>query len=271
MKNIKYVFSAVSIVTLLSLSSCTKVIDIELNEADRQFVIEGAVYEGVDSVMVLVTKTTSFFDSSGPEGVTNASVLLTMPDNSEVSLMHVGNGLYKTNGLNITTESTYKLRVDVDDKTYTASSYMEPSVPIDSLQYEFQEGLFGGDDGYSVFLNYQDQPGKNFYRFVYGRNGEMLNEPQDIQVVDDNLNDGNYIRIPIFTRTFDPSDTVYVELQSIEPALYEFYQTYSASASEDSGSPFSAAPANPETNIVGGALGVFGAYTKSSGVIIVPE
>ncbi len=271
MKNFKYIFIALSILSVFGLSSCTKVIDIELDEADRQFVIEGAVYEGVDSVMVLITKTTNFFDTSGPEAVTNASVFLTMPDNSEIALTHTANGIYKANGLNITTESTYKLRVDVDSKTYTASSYMEASVPIDSLEYEFQEGLFGGDDGYTVFVNYQDQPGKNFYRFVYGRNGEMLNEPQDIQVVDDNLNDGNYIRIPIFTRTFDPSDTVFIELQSLDAKLYEFYQTYAASASEDAGSPFNAAPANPETNIVGGALGVFGAYTKSSGVIIVPQ
>lgn len=256
---------------LFSLHSCTEIIDIELNESDRKFVIEGAVYEGVDSVMVLVSKTTNYFDASGPDPVTDAEVILTMPDNSDVILQHTQGGLYKATGLNITSESTYKLAVEVGGNTFTASSYMMPSLPIDSLEYEFQEGLFGGEDGYNVFINYQDQPGKNFYRFVYGVNGELLNESQDIQVIDDNLNDGNYIRIPIFTRTFEPSDTVFIELQSLDNELYEFYQTFAAIAGGDAGSAFSAAPANPESTIRGGALGVFGAYTKSSQIIILPQ
>jgi hypothetical protein len=271
MKNRNYIGYFTSIVALLALASCTEVIDIELNDADRQIVIEGSVYEGVDSVIVSVTKTTNYFDTTGPTPVENATVELTMPDNSTIPLSYIGNGQYIANSLDISTESTYQLTVNVDGKTFTSSTYMESSVTIDSLQYEFQEGLFGGDDGYSVFINYQDPLGKNFYRFVYGRNGEILNEPQDIQIVDDNLNDGNYIRIPIFTRTFSPGDTVYIELQSIDSKLYEFYQTYAAVASEDAGSPFSAAPANPESNILGGALGVFGAYTRSSSTIIMPE
>jgi hypothetical protein len=268
-RQIKNIFAA--IVVAFSFASCTKVIDIDLNSSESKFVIEGAVYEGVDSVIVSVTKTGDFFENGTPQPVANANVVLTMPDNSLITLAHLGQGKYQANGLNIVNQANYALRVEVDNQVFTANSYMKASLPLDSATYEFTEGLFGSDDGYTVFYNYQDQPGKDFYRFIYGQNGKILNEPQDIQVVDDNLNDGNYIRIPVFSRTFEPGDTIYCELQSLDTDLYEFYQTFAAAASESAGSPFSAAPANPETNIKGGALGVFGAYTRSFGTVILPE
>jgi len=258
-------------IAAFSATSCTKVIDIELKDADRVYVIEGGVYEGQDSVVVRVTQTTSFFDTSGPSGVNDATVLLTMPDGSVHTLDHLGDGIYMTDGLTITTESTYSLQVNVADRVFTASSYMQASVPLDSLEYEFQPPMFGGDAGYNVFLVFQDEIGKNFYRIISTVNDTLLNEPSDLLAVDDNLNDGNLIRIPVFTHLYEPGDTVEAELQSINEELYTFYTTFASVASEDAGSPFSAAPANPETNIIGGAMGVFGAYTSSKRTIILPE
>lgn len=258
-------------VSMLMLTSCTEVIDIELNEADRRFVVEGSITEGTDSAYVLVSKTTSFFGTFQPEAVTDAQVFLTMPDGSEIQIPHVTDGKYIVHGLTVANASDYSIRVEADDKTFTGADYMMPSVTLDSLEYEFDEGLFGGEDGYSVFLDFQDQPGKNFYRVVYKVDGELQNTADDIMVFDDNLNDGAFIRIPIFTYSFAAGDSVDIELQSLSPELYEFYQTFAAVASEDAGSPFAAAPANPNTNIEGGALGVFGAYTSSKKSIRIPE
>lgn len=266
-----FLVAALVAVSSIALNSCTKVIEIELNEADRQYVIEGLVYEGADSIEVRVTKTTSFFDTTGPEAVNDAVVKVTMPDASVVTLNAMGNGYYKADGLVITNEATYQLQVDVAEKTFTASSYMPASVALDSLEYEFSEGIFGGDDFYDVFLLFEDAIGLNYYRARAWVNGEYLNEPGEIQVFDDNLNDGNYIRIPIWVYQFEAGDSVEVELQSLSPETYEFYQTFALVASEDAGSPFTAAPANPDTNIKGGALGVFAAIATSRGVIEVPE
>lgn len=256
---------------LIAITSCTKVIDIELKDAERKYVVEGAVYEGVDSVLVRLTKTNSFFSTNTPQGLNNGVVKLTMPDQSIITLNSIGEGYYKASGLTITPASTYAMRVEIDGQTFTASSYMKPSMPLDSLEYEFSPGIFGGEDGFSVFLYFQDQPGKDWYRILSSVDGIPLNKPEDILVIDDNLNDGNLIRIPIFTHTYDYGDTVDVELQSLDAPLYEFYQTFAAVASEDAGSPFNAAPANPESNIQGGALGVFGAYTSSRRTIILPQ
>ncbi|MFM9985358.1 MAG: DUF4249 domain-containing protein [Flavobacteriales bacterium] len=255
---------------LMGMQSCQKVIEIELEEAERQVVIDGGVYEGDDHIRVRISKTTSFFDTSSPEGIGGAVVSVTMPDGAIVPLNDGGNGYYTSGDVVIANNGMYALKVETGNKTYTASSYMSPSLPLDTLEYEFQEAQFGGDPGYNVFLVFQDQSGKDFYRIVTKVNGELMNEPSDILVFDDNLNDGNLIRIPVFTRLFEPGDTVEAELQVLDPDLYEFYQTFAAVASEDAGSPFSAAPANPETNIVGGALGVWGAYTSSKKTVVLP-
>ena len=57
-------------VLLFGLQSCQEVIEIDLEEAERQVVIDGGVYEGNDHIRVRVSKTTSFFDNSAPEGIT---------------------------------------------------------------------------------------------------------------------------------------------------------------------------------------------------------
>ncbi|MBX7051845.1 MAG: DUF4249 domain-containing protein [Flavobacteriales bacterium] len=271
MKRFKNQILFSSLVSLLLLSSCTEVIDIELNEAERRYVVEGAVVEGTDSAYVLLTKTTSFFDTTSPETENDAQVYLTMPDGSEVQLPYVADGKYVAHGLSLSNASNYSIRVEVDDQTFTAQDYMMPAVVLDSLEYEFDEGLFGGEDGYNIFLNFMDQPGKNFYRVIYTVDGELQNTADDIMVFDDNLNDGVLIRIPIFTYSFAAGDSVDIELQSLSPELYEFYQTFASVASEDAGSPFAAAPANPVSNVEGGALGVFGAYTSSKKSIVIPE
>ena len=78
MKNIhSYIIIGLSAILF---TSCQDVIDIELREADRKYVIEGSVVQGVDSVVVRVSRTTSFFETTGPEAITDAEVVLTLPD-----------------------------------------------------------------------------------------------------------------------------------------------------------------------------------------------
>jgi Domain of unknown function (DUF4249) len=263
----KYFFLSLSAIMLL-LSSCQDVIDIELKDADRVYVVEGGVYEGVDSVMVHVTKTTSYFDTAEPIGVSDATVVLTMPDNSEVPLTYVASGYYKATGMNVTPDGTYKLKVTADGKEFTSSSYMPGSIPIDSLEVVPQEGFGGSPGGLNILVSFQDPLGKSFYRISADLNHEPLNGAADLEVFDDNLNDGTLIRIPYFARLFDPGDTVDIYLNAIDEGTFNFWNTFGPIATGDAGSPFSAAPANPVTNMKGGALGVFGAYTKDHRMII---
>lgn len=268
----KQIFFALLPFLLLGMQSCQDVIDIDLNEASPKYVIEGAVIEGSDSIVVRVTKTTSFFNTNPPEVVNDAQVIITMPNSSEVVLASIGNGYYKATGQTITTSANYGLHVNVGDEVFTATTYMPASTPLDSLSAQYEEGLFGGEGSYSVFLNFQDSLSvANYYKVNVTLNDTLLNSADEIMLLDDGLVDGNYIFVPIFVRDFDLDDTVQVELQSIDKATYKFYQTMASVASSSAGSPFSATPANPQSNIKGGALGVFSAFTSSKKTIVVTE
>ena len=271
-KTIKKIFNLSALaVVLFGAAGCQDVIDIELRDADRKYVIEGDVILGTDSVVVRVSRTTSFFDETPPETINSATVKITMPNGDIVALNNVGNGYYKTNGLAITDNGTYGLNVQVENEEFTANTFMPAALELDSLDSEFTEGIFGEAGYYDVYLNFQDPVGPNYYRVNTTLNGERLNEVFDIQLFDDRFSDGAYIRIPNFTQTYELGDTVQIELQSIDARLYKFFETFTAIAGEGAGSPFSAAPANPETNIKGGALGYFGAFTSSKKEIIVVE
>jgi hypothetical protein len=264
-------FAAANII----LVSCQDVIEIELRDSDRRYVIEGAVTQGVDSAMVRVSRTTSFFDTSEPEAVTDAQVTLTMPDGSQRILEHEEDGYYMVRGINPEPNATYSLNVQVAGQTFTASAYMPGAVQLDSLTYQPQDNFFGpppmGPPRFNVFLNFQDPMTPNYYRAQYARNGNLKDDLSDLQLFDDQLNNGNYIQIPIFNQSYDMGDTVDVALLNLDASAYQFLETFVSAASSDAGSPFSAAPDNPISNIEGGALGVFAAYSRSEmQVIIVP-
>lgn len=68
-----------SLITLsiaaVALFGCTKVIDVNLNEANEKYVIE-ANYSAEDStVRVLITKTSSFFDNNASPKVNNGNYI----------------------------------------------------------------------------------------------------------------------------------------------------------------------------------------------------
>jgi hypothetical protein len=271
MKNIhSYIILGLS---TLILTSCQDVIDIDLRDADRKYVVEGSVVQGVDSVLVRVSRTTSFFETTGPEAITDATVVLTLPDGTERVLDHVSGGYYKAMGIDAQPNATYRLTVSTGGETFTASAYMPEPVSIDSLTYQPVQNFFGpppaGPPKFNVFLNFQDPQARNYYRAVYKRNGNEQNNLGDIQLFDDELTNGNYIEIPIFNQEYKLGDTAYVALQTMDAEVYTFLETFQSAASADAGSPFSAAPDNPITNIEGGAVGVFAAYSRTEAEVVV--
>ena len=66
---------------------------------------------------------------------------------------------------------------------------------------------------------------------------------------------------------FQQSDTVVVELYTLDAQTFEYYNTLFQISGGSEMMSFTT-PANPNTNISNGALGYFGAYTISRDTII---
>ncbi len=260
-------FSLYIILFSILFSACEKVIDIDLEKAESKYVIEAYISNERGDCKVHITQTVNFNDPAYFPGVTGALVTVQDNNNTPVNLMETGYGMYETAEINGMENHTYSLSIKINGKVFTSVSQMPKQVNFDSLSTVD----FRSFDGNRKFANvtFTDPPGKgNAYRFLQYKN-EITNK--NIFVLNDDFTDGrlNNSLLTFFDRTNDQriesGDTIKVEMQCIEPAVYKFFSSLSQSST---GTSDNVSPGNPVSNIDGGALGYFSAYTKQTKLVI---
>ncbi|BAV04402.1 DUF4249 domain-containing protein [Filimonas lacunae] len=255
------------------LGSCERVIDINLNNASPKYVIEGVITNQEDvAPKVLISQTKNFSDDNNFPGITGATVTISDNGGAPVTLDDKGDGSYTTTAFYGTIGHTYALTVTIGSTTYTATSAMPPLVNMDSL-YVSKETLFG-DEKNIANVDFKDPAGKgNAYRWVQYVNGK---KEKTIFVRDDDLTDGNDVNRKLFyfndddddkSRDIKTGDNLRVDMMCIDMNVYKYWYSLDASAT---GENQQATPANPVSNIKGGALGYFSAHTYQTKTIIVP-
>lgn len=270
--NIYSLFSLLALYTLTT--SCEKIIDVDLNEANPAPVFE-AYLENDSTCYVKASLTSSFYDNSTSPAITNATISISDQLGNSETLSHEGDGIYRGSSLIGTIGNTYTLSINIDGALYTASSTMPPLTSIDSCTVQDRGNLFGGGGipgppKYFVYVNYTD-PGNltNFYAIqtTYYDSVEV-EYTTDYRIADDELSNGISTRSFTTFNSFESGDTVTVELASIDQPTHLYFKTLEDAIA---GAGFaSAAPANPTTNFSEGALGYFGAWSKDKIVFIVP-
>ncbi|WP_319480240.1 DUF4249 domain-containing protein [uncultured Draconibacterium sp.] len=250
-------------------ASCRDIIDIELDSIDPKLVIDGAVTDINDTLVIQLTKSVDYFEPGIYPPVSGAVIAVSDNLGNTYQLNETSSGVY-TEYLPGTEGNEYSLSVEIEGETYTAEVEMPYKVLIDSLSIETTPDYFEFSGGYLVNCHLQDPSGiENFYRLKVSKINN-LKEPQDVLVVyDDAYVDGNNITLRWDEEQFFPQDTVVVELQTLAESTYEYYRTLSALF--ESGMIGSANPANPITNLSGDVLGYFGAFTVSRDTIIISE
>ena len=260
-------FSLYIILFSILFSACEKVIDINVESAESKYVIEAYISNERGDCKVHITQTVNFNDPADFPGVTGAVVTVQDNNNTPVNLLETGYGMYETTDMNGMENHTYSLSVKINGQVFTSVSRMPKQVNFDGLSIVD----FRSFDGNRKFANvtFTDPPGKgNAYRFLQYKN-EIPNK--NIFVLNDDFTDGrlNNSLLTFFDRTNDErietGDTIKVEMQCIEPAVYKFFSSLSQSST---GSSDNVSPGNPVTNIEGGALGYFSAYTKQTKFVI---
>ncbi|MCX6350919.1 MAG: DUF4249 family protein [Bacteroidetes bacterium] len=266
MKNYIYLFLSIII---LGATACQKVITVNLNDSNPQYVIEAKMLEGVNDFTVIVSRTTNYFDANyAPPLVKNATV--TLEDNTGIpkTLIFDTNGYYILPKYNALNEVTYQLTVQVDGKTFKASSYLPRHLDIDSVTQLKRPGK-GGPPGqtqgeFFVLAHFKDSVGvKNYYQIFGLTPKDLLKKPPKPRttLIDDKLTDGNEISRPI-SGSHDSGDTLYVSMQSMDAKVFDYLTTLSAVSGQNNNN--TAAPQNPNTNFTGGCLGYFGTFTKTT-------
>lgn len=253
---------------LAFISSCQKVIDVDLNEANPKFVLE-ANYTAEDStVVVLISKTANYFGSESPAKVNSALVTITDHTGASTAIPFVANGRYELSNYIPLFGTTYTLSISAEGQNFTAQCDMNTPVPLNDITYEYTPGFFGSGDGYITYLNFMDPANTvNHYIVVISQNGEVLDKPNQFILQDDVLTDGNLVERPLFTgELFELGDEIELEFRSIDTEIYQYYNELISIAG---GGQASAAPANPTSNWDNEGLGYFSAYSNSRKSVII--
>jgi len=263
----KSLLSSLPFLILFVFFSCERVIDVDLNEANPQIVIEGNLSYNHGELEVQISKTGSYFATTPIEKVDNAEVFLENSAGTRIEAEAFGNGVYKIEGYPMQQKKEYQLFIEAEGQKYEAKSTLFPAVKIDSLGFEYQPDVRFFEGGYRLLLYFSDPPAEgNYYRIKVHKNGVLLNDVDDLIVFDDSGLNGKGIQVTLRRQLFDLGDTASVQLMSIDENAFLYFTTFREMANTNPGSP---APANPISNFSNGALGYFSAWSFEEKEIII--
>jgi hypothetical protein len=264
MKLIK--ISAIIFLAILSNTSCTKVIELDLKSNTTKLVIDGAVTNATGPHKIKLSKTVATTESNTNTEVDNATVIISDNAGSIDTLISKGKGNYETTKITGTPGRTYSLKVLVDGVSYEASSTMPQPVLLSSLQPLKID--FGGQKRNVIVPMYVDPIGVgNNYNFNIYKNGTLQ---KSYLLWNDNVSNGLPNQRPLGGPTVEilSGDTVQVNMQCVDKRVYEYF--YALQALEGNGPGGGTTPSNPTNNISNGALGIFSAHAVDTKTIIIP-
>ncbi|MBD8347234.1 DUF4249 domain-containing protein [Dysgonomonas sp. HGC4] len=258
----KYITIIAAAVSLFMFTSCEKEIEVDLHSAEPKLVIEGLITPNtLPTVRLTMSKE---FNSDNTFDPVLGAIVSVSDDKGNSEILEIDtDGIYRASYMLGVPGRTYNLKVNVEGQEYTASSTMSPhTVKIDSttlyyiplFKYPFP------------MIHFQDPKGsKNYYRELLYINGKRKKLDEDATDTDDR--EGFYMSriIPAYKENgsdedaIKKGDTITVEHQLLDKGAFTFFETLGRISSSQT---------NPTSNIKGGALGYFSAYTYDRQTII---
>jgi uncharacterized protein DUF4249 len=274
-QGLRYILGFLMAVTF---AACQEVILIDVIQAPAQLVIDGLVSDQDTTHMVHVMRSADFNDEGGEE-VVNATVEVRDNLGNVYNYTHNPEGIDSLNGYYFSDQkyagqefAIYQLSVIVDNITFNASDTLRPVTDIDSLSFRIDEHALNNADNdgeiYQLLLYAKEpQESLDFYYFKFYRDSVVVGGDHDIYVFDDKVLGGSLDGLPSPV-LFKEGELAKVEMYSLTRQQY-IYLTDLASLLNSDGGMFSPPPANPRTNISGGALGLFQVSSLRSATILI--
>ena len=255
------------LVAILSLSSCTDVIELDVPSEASRLVIEASINWEKETVgnnqTIKLSRSSPYFDTNGAVSVLGASVKITNDTQGTVFIFtDNSDGSYSTDSFIPLVNNSYTLEVINEGETYVAQENLKPVPAIlsvyQSTDYFFQDLLEVNFE----FLDPEDEV--NYYYIKFQEQADLL---PSLSTLKDEFINGNLITISNERRenedinqvAYAPGDVVDMELYGISKEYYD-YMTILINQSE-SGGPFDTTPValkgncinqtNPDTDAYG--------------------
>lgn len=249
----------ISLLWIGSLAGCVDSADIELGTGGTQLVVEGKIEAG-NAPYVLLSLSGSFY-AKQPTFVEDAYVTVSDDEGNVVQLEHEGDGKYGTTHMLGAEDRRYHLVIHHQDKNYEAWAILPSQPEIEKIEVEYFNRSALKDEGYYIQIKGVDSHIKSGYYRILAYNDDKLVNPlgtDDFFVAISDDEDIKRIEVPI---PFEAGDKLRLEIIKMDKAAYLFYQSYLLLLLNDGGL-FGSPPANPESNVSNGALGLFQAVSR---------
>ncbi|MFY0655132.1 MAG: DUF4249 domain-containing protein, partial [Cyclobacteriaceae bacterium] len=252
------------IASLIIFSSCEETIILDTDQGGTKTMIEAVVTDLPNRQYVRLSTTVDFYSEQAYPAISDADVSVT---DGFGTVHHYSESVeqpgYYYPDVDYTGEAyvEYSLNVNIDGDIYTASDVLLPVTPIDSLTVRLDEDEMDDPEEDGMFytpLLYAKEPQdeENYYLWKFYRNGEIHNDDGDYVTLSNDVAIGENIdgvEAPLY---FAEGDVARVEMISLTRGCFVFYSDLTNLVFSDGG-VFTPQPANPRSNITGGALGVF--------------
>ncbi|KAB1064731.1 DUF4249 domain-containing protein [Salibacter halophilus] len=259
MKNLSIIFAVLTI----GFTSCTDVVDLDIDEKEDALVVDGRVLTSDSVQTIRLSRTTDYFNPQFPDYEAEKNATIRFYENET----YIGNFVFNdsTNRFEIAHPAFVGNSYHIEIETESGESYRsEPETirevsDVDSIYYKKEQLTDFFDSTYSVYINAQELPGEgDNYQWKVYLNGAYQNQPDDLTFFNDDFVDDEYIEEALmyvldedeFNQRANANNEVevYIEQLGITPSYYDFL--FQLSQQSSSGGPFAAPPAQIVGNII---------------------
>ena len=236
------------LISILTLTSCTDVIELDVPSEAPRLVIEASINWEKETIgnnqTIKLSRSTPYFDTNGAEPVLGASVKITNDTNGAVFIFtDNSDGTYSTDSFVPLVNNSYTLEVINDGETYVAQ---ENLIAVPSILSVYQSTDYFFQDLLEVNFEFLDPIDEvNYYFIKFQEEADLL---PTLSTLKDEFINGSLITISNERReneninqvAYAPGDLVDMELYGISKRYYD-YMTILINQSE-SGGPFDTTP-----------------------------
>lgn len=273
MRNIIIILS--SLFVGVTFYSCTKEIDVELDEGDRRLVIDAWFTTETKTHEIRLTQTADYFSNEPAPLVSGASVQIS--GGGDVwPFTEVSPGVYQSGPTAHAKNFTdYTLRVAYEGEVYEATDHCDTVPALEQIALWYNEDIEYGS-WYDILIWTTELQGYgHWYCWRVLKNGEYMKDTLSEIYFDNDeyLGDGLYFEaFPIeWFRESEVSsgDIITLEQHNISEKTYRAFEAI-LTETEWKGGLFDSPPANIPSNVSNNGLGVFIVSSVETASVVVP-
>lgn len=237
----------ISLLFAFSFVSCEDVVNLDLETGETKLVVDAEILwkKGTNGneQTIKISKTAPYYSGSTPK-VSGAQVRVENSNGDVFTFNETEAGVYKCNNFVPVIGMDYKLFINAEGQSYTATEKLTSVTPINKIEQKIVPD-FGGEDVIELTFYYNDPADQiNFYVTDY--QSEFLIYPE-YEITNDDFYNGNEISTRFSHEDMKAGNTVKITHRGVSKNFFNYWKLILEASSSN---PFQVPPGNIRGNII---------------------